>query len=143
MGAKEVGLNTQVRPFRPGGQTTASNDIGDVTWNVPTGVLHFPSSAPGVLYHHWKAAVTPTSSIAHKGMVAGTKVLAASVLDLVTSPDLLVRARAQFTDDTKETKYFSMLPPDAKPPLDLNREMMEKFRPEMQKFYLNKPVQFR
>ena len=69
--------------------------------------------------------------------------MAASVLDLVTSPDLLVRARAQFTDDTKETKYFSMLPPDAKPPLDLNREMMEKFRPEMQKFYLNKPVQFR
>jgi aminobenzoyl-glutamate utilization protein B len=143
VGAKEVGLNTQVRPFRPGGQTTASNDIGDITWNVPTGVLHFPSSAPGVLYHHWRAAVTPTSSIAHKGMVAGTKVLAASVLDLVTSPDLLVRARAQFTDDTKETKYFSMLPPDAKPPLDLNREMMEKFRPEMRKFYLNKPVQFR
>ena len=96
-----------------------------------------------MLYHHWRAAVTPTSSIAHKGMVAGTKVLAASVLDLVTSPDLLVRARAQFTDDTKETKYFSMLPPDAKPPLDLNRETMEKFRPEMRKFYLNKPVQFR
>jgi len=46
-------------------------------------------------------------------------------------------------DDTKETKYFSLLPPDATPPLELNREMMEKFRPEMRKFYLNKPVQFR
>jgi aminobenzoyl-glutamate utilization protein B len=143
VGAREVGLNTQVRPFRAGGQTTASNDIGDITWNVPTGALGFPSSAPGVLYHHWKAAVTPTSSIAHKGMVAGTKVLAASVLDLVTSADLLAKARAQFADDTKETKYFSLLPADAKPPLDLNREMMEKFRPEMRRFYLNKPVQFR
>lgn len=51
--------------------------------------------------------------------------------------------KAQFAEDTKETKYFSLLPPDAKPPLDLNREMMEKFRPEMRKFYLNKPVQFR
>ena len=143
VGAKEVGLETQVRPFRAGGQTTASNDIGDITWNVPTGVLHFPSSVPGVLYHHWKAAVTPTSSIAHKGMVAGTKVLAGSVLDLITSPDLLARTRAQFADDTKETKYFSLLPADAKPPLDLNREMMEKFRSEMRKSYLNKPVQFR
>ena len=142
VGAKEVGLNTQVRPFRAGGQNTASNDIGDITWNVPTGVLHFPSSAPGVLYHHWKAAITPTSSIAHKGMVAGAKALAASVLDLLTSPDLRQRALAQLQDDTKETKYFSLLPPDAKPPLDLNREMMEKYRPEMRKFYLNKKVQF-
>jgi aminobenzoyl-glutamate utilization protein B len=143
VGAKEVGLNTQVRPFRQGGQTTASNDIGDITWNVPTGVLNFPASAPGVLYHHWKAAVTPTSSFAHKGMVAGAKALAASVLDLMMSPDLLATARAQFADHTRETKYFSLLPADAKPPLDLNREMMEKFRSDMRKFYLNKPVQFR
>lgn len=143
VGAKEVGLGTQIRPFEAGAQTTASNDIGDITWNVPTGVLNFPSSTPGVLYHHWKAAVTPTSAIAHKGMVVGAKVLAASVLDLLMSPDLLARARAQFANDTRETKYFSLLPADAKPPLDLNREMMEKFRPEMRKFYLNKPVQLR
>ena len=53
------------RPFQAGGRTTASNDIGDITtWNVPTGGLNFPASVPGVLYHHWKAAVTPTSSIA-------------------------------------------------------------------------------
>jgi len=143
VGAKDVGLYTQVRPFRAGAQTTASNDIGDITWNVPTGVLNFPSSVPGVLYHHWKAAITPTMSIAHKGMVVGEKVLAVSVLDLLTSADLLQKAKAQFAEDTKETKYFSLLPPDAKPPLDLNREMMEKYRPEMRKFYLNKPVQFR
>jgi aminobenzoyl-glutamate utilization protein B len=134
VGAKEIGLSTQVRPFEAGGQTTASNDIGDITWNVPTGVLTFPASAPGVIYHHWKAAVTPTSSFAHKGMVVGAKALAASILDLLMSPDLLARARTQFADDTRETKYFSLVPADAKPPLDLNREMMEKFRPEMRKF---------
>ena len=61
----------------------------------------------------------------------------------LTSADLHQRAQAQFQDDTKETKYFSLLPPDAKPPLDLNKEMMEKYRPEMRKFYLNRPVQFR
>jgi aminobenzoyl-glutamate utilization protein B len=81
--------------------------------------------------------VTPTSTIAHKGMVVGAKVLAASVLDLMTSAELRAQAQAQFEDDTKETKYFSLLPPDAKPPLDLNRAMMEKYRPAMSKFYLN------
>jgi hypothetical protein len=40
-------------------------------------------------------------------------------------------------------KYFSLLPPGAKPPLDLNREMMEKYRPEMRKFYLSKKAEFK
>jgi len=59
------------------------------------------------------------------------------------TPGIIDRKPLVDGDDTKETKYFSLLPPDATPPLELNREMMEKFRPEMRKFYLNKPVQFR
>jgi aminobenzoyl-glutamate utilization protein B len=142
-GVPEIGLRTQVNPFRAGTQSTASNDIGDITWNVPSGTFRFPSSVPGVNYHHWTAAVTPTSSIAHKGMVAGAKVLASSVLDLLTSADLRQRAWDQFAEDTKETKYFSLLPPDAKPPLDLNKDIMDKHRADMRKFYLNKPAEFR
>src|SRR5262249_5281738 len=42
VGVREVGLRTEPRPFGPGANTTASNDIGDITWNVPTGVLNFP-----------------------------------------------------------------------------------------------------
>lgn len=143
VGVKEVGLDAKVSPFRSGTQTTSSNDIGDITWNVPTGSLSFPSNAPGVQAHHWTAGILPATSIAHKGEVAGAKVLAASLLDLLTSPALIQKAKAQFQEDTKETKYFSLLPPDAKPPLDLNRETMEKYRPEMKKFYLNKKVQFK
>jgi hypothetical protein len=50
-------------------------------------------------------------SIAHKGAVVGAKVMAASVLDLLTSPELLAAAKKQFEQDTKDTKYFSLLPP--------------------------------
>ena len=66
-----------------------------------------------------------------------------SILDLLTSPELLAAAKKQFEQDTKEIKYFSLLPPGAKPPLDLNKEMMEKFRPAMRKFYLSKKVEFK
>ena len=94
-------------------------------------------------YAFWTAGITPTMSIAHKGAVVGAKVLAASVLDLMTSPELRAAAKKQFEEDTKETKYFSLLPPDAKPPLDLNKEIMDKYRPEMRKFYLNKKADFK
>jgi hypothetical protein len=47
-------------------------------------------------------------------------------------------SKKAFEEDTKEIKYFSLLPPGAKPPVDLNHEMMDKYRPAMHKFYLNR-----
>jgi aminobenzoyl-glutamate utilization protein B len=140
---KEVGLPTKVAPLAPGRQNSSSNDIGDITWVVPAGIVRFPSVVPGIQPHHWSAAITPTLSIGHKGAVAGAKVIAASVLDLLTSAELRAAAKKQFDEDTKDSKYFSLLPPGAKPPVDLNREMMDKYRPAMRKFYLNKRSEFK
>jgi len=69
-------------------------------------------------------------------------VLAATLLDLLTTPEVLNTSRAEFDRATKDSKYFSLMPADAKPPLDMNRDMMEKFRPEMRKYYLNKTPRF-
>ena len=104
--------------------------------------VNFPASVPGIGYHEWKAAVTPVSSISHKGQVTGAKVLAASIIDLMTTPELLQKARAEFEVESKKTPYFSLVPPDAKPDLELNRAEMEKYRAEMRKFYLDKTPRF-
>ena len=135
-GKPEVGLKTAVTPFGGRAQSFASNDSGDISWTVPAGLLAFPSIVPGITIHEWHAAITPTSTIAHKGMVAGAKVLAASILDLMTRPDVLQRARAEFDAQLKQTPYSAVLPADAKPPLDLNKAVMELYRPQMRKFYL-------
>lgn len=141
-GKKEVGLATTLPPLGPRPQGFASNDIGDYTWNVPTGLMTFPGSVPGIGYHAWPAAVTPTSTMAHKGMVAATKVMAASALDLLTSPELLQRAKTEFAEQTKDTKYFPLIPDTAKPQLDLNKEVMDRLRPEMTKFYMKVTPRF-
>jgi aminobenzoyl-glutamate utilization protein B len=137
-----VGLRTAPVPLGGRTQAASSNDNGDVTWVVPAGSVNFPSSVPGIEYHEWKAAVTPVSSISHKGQVAGAKVLAASIIDLLTTPELLQKARAEFEVESKKTPYFSLVPPDAKPDVDLNRAEMEKYRAELTKFYLRKTPRF-
>jgi aminobenzoyl-glutamate utilization protein B len=137
-----IGLRTVPVAFGARAQSFASNDSGDVSWVVPAGSVNFPASVPGIGYHEWKAAVTPVSSISHKGQVAGAKVLAASIIDLMTTPELLQKARAEFEIESKKTPYFPVLPPDAQPPLDLNHADMEKYRPEMRKLYLNKTPRF-
>ena len=142
MGVRQVGLLDKPLAFGQRPQTAASNDNGDVTWVLPSAMLNFPSSVPGITFHNWQAGVTPTSTIAHKGMVAAAKVLAGTVLDYLTQPELIKKAKAEFAEFTAETKYFNVLPADAKPPLDLNKAMMEQYRPEMRKHYLNKTVRF-
>ena len=73
MGIKEQGLATQPAPLRAGTQNTSSNDIGDITWVVPTGSVRFPLAVLGVQAHHWTAGITPTMSIAHKALSLARK----------------------------------------------------------------------
>ena len=137
-----VGLRTSVTPFGGRAQSASSNDSGDISWVVPAGSVNNPSTIPGFAAHEWHAAVFPTSSISHKGQVAGAKVLAASLIDLLTSPELLRKARAEFEVESKKTPYFSLVPPDANPDITLNQADMDKYRPLMRKFYLNKSPRF-
>jgi aminobenzoyl-glutamate utilization protein B len=142
MGVRVVGLNTKATPFGELQQIAGSDDKGDVSWVVPSAAYNFPSVVPGIAAHNWQAGVTPTSTIAHKGMVAGSKVLAGAILDFLTKPELVKEARAEFAKVTEEMKYFDVLPADAKQPLDLNKDTMDRYRAAMSKFYLNKPVRF-
>src|SRR5262249_39984240 len=114
-----VGLRTRPDALGERRQATSSNDNGDVSWVVPAGLLNFPSSVPGIEYHEWRAGVTAVGWISHRGQGAGAKVLAASIIDLMTSPELLQKARAEFEVESKKTPYFSLLPPEANPPLEL------------------------
>ena len=95
LGLPVVGLRTErVQGNRP--QSFASNDSGDVTWQFPAGTLSIPSAVPGVAPHNWQAGVTPTLSLSHKGQVVGAKVLAASILDMLTDPGLITKAKQEF-----------------------------------------------
>ncbi len=46
-----------------------SDDIGDVSWNVPTVTLRFPSNVRGLQGHHWSSAMAMATPIAHRGQV--------------------------------------------------------------------------
>ena len=78
--------------------------------------------------HHWSAVASYYGSAAWKGLNAGARVMAGTALDLLTKPKLLEEIRTEFLEYSKTHPYKSFLPDNAEPPLDLNRELMEKFR---------------
>jgi aminobenzoyl-glutamate utilization protein B len=74
--------------------------------------------------------------------VAGAKVLAASVVDFLTDPKLVEEAKNTFKKETAGFQYKSFLPPDQKPPIYLNKELMERYRPLLSKYYLKERPKF-
>jgi aminobenzoyl-glutamate utilization protein B len=120
-----------------------SDDIGDVSWQVPTVTLRFPSNMPGLPGHHWSNAVTMATPIAHKGATAGAKVIAMTTLDLLLDPDLVRESWDYFhNEQCKEIQYQSFLSEEDKPAVHLNREIMERYRPKMREYYF-KPNQYK
>ena len=90
-----------------------SDDIGDVSWNVPTVTLRFPSNIPGLPGHNWTDAVAMATPIAHKGVTAGAKVIAMTMIDLLTKPELVNQSWVYFRDvQTKDRKYEPLISPD-------------------------------
>jgi len=113
-----------------------SDDIGDVSWNVPTVTLRFPSNIPGGPGHNWANGVSMATPIAHKGVIAGAKVQAMTMLDILLKPELVKAAWDYFQNvQTKDVKYKSLLRPDDKPATWLNQKIMEQYRPRMKDYY--------
>ncbi|HEY7387157.1 MAG TPA: amidohydrolase [Bryobacteraceae bacterium] len=113
-----------------------SDDIGDVSWTVPTVTLNYPSNIPGGPGHNWADGVAMATPIAHKGVIAGAKVQAMTMLDLLLHPELVQKAWDYFNNvQTKDTKYKSLLRPQDKPAIWLNQKTMEEYRPRMKALY--------
>jgi aminobenzoyl-glutamate utilization protein B len=113
-----------------------SDDIGDITWTVPTITMRFPSNIPNMIGHNVTAAIAMATPIAHKGAVAGAKALAMTVLDLMTTPKLVADAKTYFRDvQLKTDSYDPVLTAQDKPAIWLNEKTMRLLRPEMEKFY--------
>ena len=116
------------------GMGGGSDDVAEVTWNLPTVRLNYPANIPGLTSHHWSSAIAMATPIAHQGANYGSRVIAMTAIDLLTNPDLVARARQYFTDvTTKDLKWASLLPPETKPPIDLNRDRMASFAAPLEK----------
>jgi aminobenzoyl-glutamate utilization protein B len=130
-----VKLDTLAGPTTPitsGG----SDDIGEISWVVPTITLRYPSNIPGLPGHNWANAISMATPIAHKGVIAGAKVMARTALEYFTTPAKVEEAWSYFRDvQTKNAKYQPFITENDPPATWLNTDIMREFRPQLQRFY--------
>ena len=87
-----------------------STDVGDVSRVTPTAQCWAPTWAIGTNPHTWQVVAQGRSAGAHKAMIHAAKALAATGLDLVTSPELLANAKAEWLEKIKEEPYVCPIP---------------------------------
>ena len=100
------------------GVGSASSDVGDVSWNVPTAQFTTATFVPGTPGHSWQSAACAGTTIGRKGMVLAAKTLALTAADLFGQPDQVIAARQAFEKARAGHEYRSRIPADHKPPLN-------------------------
>ncbi|HPP37572.1 MAG TPA: amidohydrolase [Thermosynergistes sp.] len=127
----DIELVPQPPVFTGGGST----DIAEISMVCPLATLGAPGWPKGVPGHSWGVVASVGTSIGHKALVTGAKVLAATGADILTDPAKLEKIKAEFGEESKKYPYKSYIPDDMKPPLDLFKDEMPKWRPLMEPYY--------
>ncbi|MBK8505252.1 MAG: amidohydrolase [Saprospiraceae bacterium] len=136
-----TGLATKLDTLSPpmqGFVSGGSDDIGDISWKLPTVTLGYPSNIPGLQGHHWSNAVSMATPIAHKGVVAGAKAEAMTLIDFICNPQLVDDAWKYFREEQgMNMEYKPMVSEEDKPAIYLNADIMSEFRPMLEKYYFD------
>jgi aminobenzoyl-glutamate utilization protein B len=146
LGQKAIGLKTAVEPAEGPAKVLmggGTDDVGDISWNLPMVYLYYPANIPSLPGHHWANAVAMATPIAHKGSTAGAKVQAMTALDFLLQPAKVEEAWKYFREvQTKDQKYVPLISDSDQPAIELNKDKMDKFNPELKKFYYD-PARFK
>ncbi|BCS33076.1 amidohydrolase [Luteitalea sp. TBR-22] len=115
-----------------------TDDIGDISWTVPTLMLNYPANFQAGPGHNWANAIPMATPIAHKGINVGAQAQAMTIVDLLLRPEVLRAAKDYFANvQTKGQTYTPLIRPTDTPATHLNKGIQDKYRPALQKLYFD------
>lgn len=94
---------------------SGSTDVGDVSWVTPTAQFMIGCAPQGTPPHSWQWVAAGKSSVMHKGILAAGKILAATAYDILTDPQILLRAEEAYKKDLGSETYKSIIPDGVEP----------------------------
>jgi aminobenzoyl-glutamate utilization protein B len=100
---------------------SASTDLGDISWNIPTVQLTAATWVPGTPAHSWQAVAAGGTSIGVKGMLVAAKSMALTAIDLFTDPTHIDQAKVEFDKRRGANFTYTTRLADRKPALDYRK----------------------
>ncbi|MCL7714080.1 amidohydrolase [Stenotrophomonas mori] len=117
-----LAVAAQLQPYRADLAGSASTDVGDVSWTVPTAGLSTATWVPGTPAHSWQAVAASGATLGAKGALNASKALALAAVQLFQSPDTVRRAADEFAQRRGPAFHYDPLLQRESPPLDYRRK---------------------
>ncbi len=92
-----------------------SSDVGDVSWIVPTVQCMTACYSQNTPAHSWQMVAQGKSSIAHKGLVHASKIMAGTAVSILHNHEIIDTAKAELKERLNGEVYTSPIPADVKP----------------------------
>ena len=73
----------------------------------------------GTVMHSWQEVAVGKSTMAHKGMLQASKIMAGTVIDALEDPSIIEASKAELTRRTGGAPYVCPIPKDVPVPLNL------------------------
>jgi aminobenzoyl-glutamate utilization protein B len=118
MGIRELASAAHVQSLGGSLLSSASTDVGDVSWTVPTVGFTTATWVPGTPAHSWQAVAAGGMSIGRKGMMIAAKTLAITTIDLFQNEKVIADAKAEFEKRRGADFKYKALVGDRKPALN-------------------------
>jgi aminobenzoyl-glutamate utilization protein B len=115
-----LGSEKTIQPIKYKG-SMGSTDVGDISWNVPTGEFRSATWVPGTSAHSWQAIAAGGMTIGVKGMQVSVKTLALTAMDLYENAELVKKAKAELQKRRGNDFKYEPLLGDRAPPLDYRK----------------------
>jgi aminobenzoyl-glutamate utilization protein B len=125
MGVPADGLASEPLPFLDDVSAGASSDLGDVSYQVPTGVFGWPTLPLHIGLHTWPMTACGGMSIGDKASLKTAQILAACGYDLMTDAELRAAAMEDFRRRRGDAPFVSPLPADRTRPLGLDPRFLK------------------
>lgn len=112
-GVEPVGFLESIEPFDPHAEPEpgGSTDVANISWVCPTidlGIANWPKDVPA---HSWASTAASGSSAGLSAMLVAAKVLAASGVDVLTSPQRVAAMAAELREKQALFPYVSPVGP--------------------------------
>lgn len=119
MGLPQDGVDTTVTKLEAGVKPVEGGltDVSDVSHITPTVGLSVATAGKHLPWHSWATTASHGVPGASRAAETAARVIALTGIDLLTQPELIRQARADFVKRTGGKPYQSPIPSGQKPPI--------------------------
>ncbi len=126
MGLEPAGLDVKLKEL--GASETIICDTSEFSWNAPYATF-WVAMAPEGGWHNWMVTACAGNSIGKKTMDKAVRIMSASAIDIILDKGTIEAAKAEWKERLKGRTYRCLLPDGHKPPLGINKNIMDKYFP--------------